>query len=277
MRLFKRAAVTLALLCAFGLNAQPPPEKRLFTFAVITDIQYADKDPRGARHYRDSLLRLEECVADLNQKYPAFVIQLGDLIDGYPGDIPGSARDLDKVLSIYNRLAMPHYHVIGNHCVMADRDALLQKYGLKKSYYDFTVPGAGGWRFVVLDGMHAGYGVLGNDQINWLCSLLRQAAANREKVICFCHFAPNKPLLKDAEEVIRTAVETGCVAVWFSGHVHSGGYFFANGIHQVTVRGMVEASSRNAYALVEIHPDRLKETGVGDEPSRDLPLGKPAE
>ena len=124
--------------------------------------------------------------------------------------------------------------------------------------------------------MRAGNGVLGKEQISWLCSLLRQAAAKKEKVICFCHFAPNKPLLKDIDEVISTATETGCIAAWFSGHVHAGGYFFADGIHQVTVRGMVESSAKNSYALVEIHPDKLREIGIGEEPSRELPLKKPA-
>jgi len=271
----KQIAAVLAFLCAFNLNAQTPSAKTPFTFAVMTDVQYADKDQWKVRHYRDSLQRLDECVADLNQKKPAFTIHLGDIIDGYPGDIARSAQDLDKVLQIYNRLSMPHYHVIGNHCVMANRDSLLEKYGLKKAYYDFTVPGAAGWRFVVLNGVQAGNGVLGKEQINWLCTLLRQAAVKREKVICFCHFAPDKPLLKDIDEVLRTAEETGCVAAWFSGHVHTGGYFFANGIHQVTVRGMVESSSRNAYALIEILPDRLRETGIGEEPSRELPLKKP--
>ncbi|MFA6172046.1 MAG: metallophosphoesterase [Kiritimatiellales bacterium] len=277
MRQIKRVSVILAFLCAFALNAQTPKAKPPFTFAVMTDVQYADKDTWKGRHYRDSLKRLDECVADLNQKKPAFTAQLGDIIDGYPGDIDRSAQDLDKVLEVYNRLAMPHYHVIGNHCVMANRDSLLEKYGLKKSYYDFTVPGAKGWRFVVLDGVHAGNGVLGKDQISWLCALLKQAEAKREKVICFCHFAPNRQLLKDIDEVLRTAADTGCIAAWFSGHVHGGGYVFADGIHQVTVRGMVEASAQNAYALVEIHPGRLKETGIGEEPSRNLPFGRPAE
>jgi len=276
MNPFKQIAAALALLYAFSLNAQTPAGKAPFTFAVMTDIQYADKDQWKVRHYRDSLHRLDECVAYLNQKKPAFTIQLGDIIDGYPGDIDQSAKDLDKVLGIYNRLAMPHYHVIGNHCVMANRDSLLEKYGLKKAYYDFTMPSATGWRFVVLNGVQAGNGVLGKEQINWFCSLLRQAAVKGEKVICFCHFSPDKPLLKDVDEVIRTATETGCIAAWFSGHVHTGGYSFANGIHQVTVRGMVESSSRNAYALIEIRPDRLRETGIGEEPSRDLPFGKPA-
>ncbi|MEI8205859.1 MAG: metallophosphoesterase [Kiritimatiellales bacterium] len=153
MNLFKRIPAVLLLLCAFTLNAQPPPEKTPFTFAVLADVQYGDKDSRKLRHYRESLQRLDECVADLNYRNPAFVIQLGDIIDGYAGDIARSAQDLDTVLATYNRLAMPHYSVFGNHCVMANRDSLLQKYGLEKSYYDFTIPEAEGWRFVVLDGM----------------------------------------------------------------------------------------------------------------------------
>ncbi|HNX52473.1 MAG TPA: metallophosphoesterase [Pontiellaceae bacterium] len=273
MNLFKRFTVWLALLCALNLNAQTP-----FTFAVLADVQYGDKDPWKVRHYRESLSRLDECVADLNRRNPAFVIQLGDLIDGYPADPVRSAQDLDTVLSVYNRLTMPRYHTVGNHCIRAGRTVLGQKLGLEKFYYDFTLPGAAGWRFVVLDGMNAGEGLLGDEQTKWLCALLKQSAGRQEKVICFCHFPlAGKSALTNAQEVLRSAAETGCMAAWFAGHAHGGGYLLTNGIHQVTVRGMVEASARNAYALVEIHPDRLRETGIGEEPSRELPFIKPAE
>ncbi len=169
---------------------------------MLTDVQYGNKDPWHARHYRDSVQKLNECVIDLNRKNPEFVI---------------------------------------------------------------------------LDGMRVGPGALGTEQVNWLCALLKQAAVNKGKVICFCHFALmvewGKPLITDASEVIRTATETGTLIAWFSGHNHRGGYFFANGIHNVTIRGMVEANP-NAYALIEIRPDGLQEIGIGTEPSRELPFGK---
>jgi len=44
-----------------------------------------------------------------------------------------------------------------------------------------------------------------------------------------------------------------------------------NGIHCVTLKGMVEMPD-TSYAVVEAYPDRLKEIGRGSEPSRELPM-----
>ncbi len=271
-----------ALLLACSLNAcgqraqaEEPP-----VFGIMADIQYADKDTGGARHYRTTLKKLEECVADLSDRDLAFVIQLGDIVDGHGKDIKKSADDLDRVLSVFNKLPMAKYHVVGNHCMSVDKPTLGTKLGLKRFYYDFTVRSAKGWRFVVLDGNDAGYGVLGDEQLAWFLSILDQAVQAKEKVICFCHFA----LLKEAakhhrmakpEPILKAIDETGCVVAWFAGHDHAGGYAERNGVHHVTVKGMVEAPADNAYALITLHPDKIQETGFGKEPSRDLPVKIP--
>ena len=191
--------------------------------------------PAGARHYRTSLQKLEECVADLSHRDLAFVIQLGDIVDGHGKDVEKSIEDLDRVLPIYNKLPMPKYHVVGNHCLSVDKETLGAKLGLKRFYYDFTVPSAKGWRFVVLDGNDAGYGVIGDEQLKWFRSTLDKAVKAGEKVICFCHFA----LLKEAAEhhrmakpepILEAMDEAGCVAAWFAGHDHAGGYAVREGV-----------------------------------------------
>ena len=80
-------------------------------FGIIADTQYAEKDNLGARNYRDSILRLEECVVDFNNRELAFVIQLGDIIDG--GD--NAAEELERAVAVHNRLKAVKYHVLGNH------------------------------------------------------------------------------------------------------------------------------------------------------------------
>ena len=93
----------------------------------------------------------------------------------------------------------------------------------------------------------------------------------------FCHFA----LLREAasnhrmakpEPLLNAMDETDCVVSWFSGHDHAGGYAVRNGVHHLTFRGMVENPVENAYALIEIHPDKLVIRGYGAEPSRVLEL-----
>ena len=56
-------------------------------FGMVTDVHHADKPEWGTRYYRESLAKLREAVAQIRGSHPAFLIQLGDLVD--------AAKDLD--------------------------------------------------------------------------------------------------------------------------------------------------------------------------------------
>ncbi len=59
----------------------------------------------------------------------------------------------------------------------------------------------------------------------------------------------------------------------FAGHDHTGGYACIDGRHFITVEGLLEApSGGNAYAVVDVHADRLVIHGRGSVTSRQLPL-----
>jgi len=266
-----RGAALAGLLIAFlfGCRTDPSPLSRPFTMGVLSDIQYADKDPGGLRHYRSSLQRLEECVADLNARKPDIVIQLGDIIDS------GPESHLDAVLESFDRLTMPLYHVVGNHCLTIGREPLRRQLALQSFYYDFILPGAKGWRFVVLDGNDGGYGVVGWPQQEWFRATLKQAVQKGERVICFCHFplidgAAPGARMADPQPLLSAMDEAPCVVAWFAGHDHAGGYAIRKGVHHVTIKGMVEASQKNAYALIELYPDGIRERGIGEEPCREM-------
>ena len=125
-------------------------DKPEFTIGLVADVQYADVPPGGQRHYRKSLAKLESCVQELNARSPAFTVHLGDLIDR-------DYENFDRVLPIYDRLSMPHYHVLGNHDFQIDQENKrlpYQRLGLKKGYYEF---GHRGWRVIVLDGNDVSY------------------------------------------------------------------------------------------------------------------------
>lgn len=250
-------------------------------FGTVTDIQFAGKPDSGPRHYAAELDRLRDCVNDFNLRGPDFVVQLGDTIDGYENDPAKSLADLDRVLGVLRKLDMPVYHVVGNHCLNAGRPALQQRLGLTRSpYYDFAIPAAKGWRFIVLDGTDEGYGVIGDRQMQWFRAMLNKADYYHERVICFCHFPliPTRPgglHIKDPDPLLKIIESSGCVVAWMAGHDHPGGYVERNGIHYLTLKGLVESSAANAYSLIELQPDQIHIIGRGDEPSRDLPL-KPA-
>jgi len=298
---------TLAILTAgCGSSMTRHHSDPLFSFGVIADAQYGDKDTAGSRHYRESLAKLASAVDTLNQRDTAFVIQLGDLIEGVAEDPARSADELDRALAVYDRIDAPAFHVVGNHCFKAGRATLLRELRLERFYYDFTVPGAPGWRFVVLDGNdislyawppdgpeHAravAYydamgrtspewnGAVGPDQLAWLDDVLTAADDHHEKVILFCHFPvypDNIHNLWNADEVRGVIESHGCVEAYLCGHNHAGSYALHDGIHYLAFKGMVEHDT-NAFAVVEVYPDRLDVIGFGREPSRTLTLeGEP--
>ncbi len=274
-----------------------------FVFGIIADVQYADKDNIGARHYRTSLQKLKECVADFNDRRLSFVIQLGDFIDGGPK----AEKELDQVLTVYNTLNTDRYHVLGNHDFTGiSRSAVLDKMGIDRGYYDFTI---GCWRFVVLDTMDIAVsggwpqdsdnyrqgaemldqltqaaaanavdwnGGVSSEQIEWLDRVLTDADNKKQRAIIFGHH-PVRPAgdihnVWNADEIVKVLRSHDCPAAYLNGHTHQSRYTRENGIAYITLKAMVEAPLENAYALIECHPDKIRIIGFGDEPSRDLPL-----
>jgi 3',5'-cyclic AMP phosphodiesterase CpdA len=131
---------------------------------------------------------------------------------------------------------------------------------------------------VVLDGNDAGYGVVSEKQLAWFRTVLARAAARRERVICFCHYALLKEAARDhrmaqPEPLLEALDRAGCVVAWFAGHDHAGGYALRKGVHHLTFKGLVETPDHTAYAFVELHPDCLRVVGVGIENTRNLAFG----
>lgn len=89
------------------------------------------------QRYRESAGKLSHAMTHLQQmsekQQPlAFLLTCGDIIDGYP-DSDCSAeekttRDLACVADVINKALqpMPIHHVLGNHCLAAKREQLLQ-------------------------------------------------------------------------------------------------------------------------------------------------------
>jgi len=84
------------------------------------------------QRYRESAGKLQAALDHLSQaqgnKSLAFLLTLGDIIDGYAEDLDKSCRDLHYIASMIdsNLPTLAAYHVIGNHCLEAPREQLLQ-------------------------------------------------------------------------------------------------------------------------------------------------------
>lgn len=304
--LAKKSSLTLLVVISIlfmWLTAEAADDEGVkpdLAFGVIADVQYCDGDSMGSRFYRQSLGKLDLCVSELNKRQLDFVVQLGDFIDR-------DFESFDKVLPLYGKLKVPHYHVLGNHDYSVDpaeRTDVSRKLGLPGRYYDFAFRS---WRFVVLDGNDlslyapdtrsvryekasellrkvkqeglpqamAWNGGVGQEQLAWLEDLLGKAEAAGEKVIIFCHF-PAHPAnvhnLWNSNELIKVIESFDCVVAYMNGHNHHGNYAGMAGVHYVTFGGMVETEKETAYAVVEVFGDHLKITGSGREPDRLLAI-----
>lgn len=139
----------------------PKGKQPLFSFGVISDVQYADiPDGRSflgvPRYYRNSILVLQMAVDrwNNNQRKHKFVINLGDIVDGFcPKD--QSLNAVKQVVHEFEKFNGPTCHIIGNHCLYnLPREDLLPILKIPSinncAYYDFSP--IEGYRFIVLDG-----------------------------------------------------------------------------------------------------------------------------
>ncbi len=269
----------------------PSPVK----FGVVADCQYCAIERKGARYYAASKAKLKACVEQLNKLDLAYVVHLGDFIDR-------DYESFDVVLPIWESLRAPGHHVLGNHDFeVADeyKAGVSQRLGMPAPYYDFAVED---WRFVVLDGnqislyAHADgtpgkaagraykekhapeaphwNGAVGPEQLEWLARVLQRATEAGERAILFCHFPvypENVHNLWDAPEVLAVIDRFPCVKAYVNGHNHAGNYGRRDGVHYLTMKGMVN-TEETAFSVVELRNQTLSVKGFGREGDRSLSL-----
>lgn len=287
------AVLLAALLALAGCRSQADPPTT--TFAAIADCQFADVPTSGLRQYRGSVTKLARCVAELNQIELDFAVHLGDFIDR-------DEASFEVVGPIYRALKTDRHHVLGNHdysvsdAVKARVPGIL---GMPARYHSFV---RGEFRFVVLDGNDVSFhahaegsagqaaaqnyyeergitspkwnGALGEEQLHWLEQTLVDADAAGERVILFCHF-PVYPEdvhnLWNAAEVVQLLASHPSVVAYLNGHNHAGGYAEHQGVHFLTMHGMVD-TDETAYAVITLDESTMSVAGRGREPDRLLPL-----
>jgi 3',5'-cyclic AMP phosphodiesterase CpdA len=277
-----------------------PPEAPLVSFGLLTDVQYADADPQGERHYRDSLPKLRAAAADLSKEKLAFALHLGDLIDH---DFASFAA----ILPAFQGLGKPVHHLLGNHdCAVpdADKGKVVATLGMPSDYYTFSDSGV---KFVMLDTNDVSVGKypqgsaraqaaeatlkqlaatqpanaqpwnggISPAQLEWLDKELAAAEVAKVPVIVCSHH----PLLpEDAHqvwnsgEVVALLDRHRCVRAYLSGHNHAGTDVIHQGVPYVTFKSLLHEPQVTAYAVVRLFKDHLVIEGRGREKSRSFPL-----
>ncbi|WP_195909302.1 metallophosphoesterase [Microlunatus sp. Gsoil 973] len=276
----------------------------IFSFGLLADVQYADDDTHEGldRHFRASISKLQKAVAEFNRHDLAFVVHLGDLVDH-------DLENATPVLEIMAGSVAPVHQVLGNHDFASswsptgrsDSAALIKAYGMQAAYYAIAQPG---WRFLVLDTNEVGViahppgsteasegeellarvksqgrrnanpwnGTIGRAQRSWLADQLEQAAADGLRAAIFAHhpvFPDHHDNLLDDHELLDWLAGFDALKVWFGGHQHAGGYGLYRDVHVLTLNAVVQ-STTNAFAVANVHQDRIVITGHGRQPSYEL-------
>ena len=267
----------------------------VFSFGLFADCQYAEKQKARNRHYQRAAKKLQECIEVFNKSNLAFVVNLGDLIDG-------GFSNFKKVLDIASQFDGNVCHLVGNHDFDVkenEKGNVLQTLGITRPYRSFVVDA---WRFVVIDGTEISLfrypagsqehatanechlkrapdsaewnGAVGKAQLDWLANQLTSAQVAEESVIILSHFPvyPADPHNLWNAGDLAFIQGFDCVKAFISGHNHHGNYANWDGKHYLCLRAMVDTRNRNSFCIVDVHEDRLVVRGFGREERRILRL-----
>ena len=249
---------------------------------LVTDLHYADKPPAGTRHYRETLAKLEEAALQFERDKPAFIVELGDLIDA-ADSVDVELSYLKSINREFSAIAKDRHYVLGNHCVdILTKEEFLSNIEREKSYYSFD---RGGIHFVVLDACFRGdnepYGRknfqwtdtnVPQDELEWLAADLK---ASELPTIVFTHQrldVSNNHGVKNGADVRKVFESNGNVLAVLQGHSHQNDLKEIGGIYYCTLVAMVEGtgSKNNGYSFMEIEPNgTIHLTGFRNQNSHD--------
>lgn len=258
------------LLAAAGIDpglAFAEGDSSVLRVGLVTDLHYADKDPAGTRHYRETLDKLAEAAGRFQRARVDLVVELGDLIDA-AGSVADEQRYLKTINTPFAELAKDRHYVLGNHCVdTLTKEEFLGGVEREKSYYSFDRAGT---HFVVLDACFRSDGTpyqrknfqwtdanIPAPELEWLQADL---AAAEGPVIVFAHQrldVANNHGVKNASAVRKILEASGTVRAVFQGHSHQNDLKEMAGIAYCTLVAMVEGSGaeNNGFSVMSIAAD----------------------
>lgn len=292
-------ALSTAAVSATKAGATPAGAP-IISFGLTTDVQYADADPQGERHFRESIPKLKAAVADLAQEMLPFTLHLGDVID----------RDFSSfatILPLFGPLGHPVRHLLGNHdytVAEAEKSRIVSTLGMPADYYAFT---ASGVRFVMLDtndlstykhpagsapdreseaeirkltaanssNAKSWNGGVSSTQLAWLDKELATAdAAKMPAIVCGHHpILPEEGHQAWNNRAIFGMLERHPSArAYLCGHNHAGAEVISNAVPCITFKSILHEPEVTAYAVLRLFKDRLVIDGRGREKSREIKL-----
>mmetsp|Transcript_281 Transcript_281/g.763 ORF Transcript_281/g.763 Transcript_281/m.763 type:complete len:181 (+) Transcript_281:590-1132(+) len=114
-------------------------------------------------------------------------------------------------------------------------------------------------------------GAIGEEQQAWFKAQLDDSHRRGRRVGVFSHIpilesaASDRHLAWDHKAVLKLLDEYNHVEFYMAGHCHRGGYALRNGVHHITIEGMLESSAavEASYSVVNLSPETIRIEGVG--------------
>ncbi|QKK06866.1 MAG: alkaline phosphatase [Planctomycetota bacterium] len=292
----RAAADTLAGRSLTWRGRAAEPAIRL---ATLTDIHYADADPRGNRYYRDSIPKVAKAIGAINESAVAsplaFTAVLGDLIDSRdtPIEEGGLEQEIGYLKTIESHLATlntDRHYVFGNHCIHTlTKDEFAEHSAARASFYSFDRPftrGTGSLHVVVLDACFTSDGTpYGRRNFHWtdanipdheLRWLKADLEATNSPTIVLTHQrldGEGNTTIRNAPAAREILQESGKVLGVIQGHHHENSLSVIEGIPYLVMRAVVEGPGveNHAFGLVEVHADHsLLVHGFGTQANHEF-------
>ena len=287
-RTFLAGSTLIISECSLSATQPLPLKEPSVSVGMLTDLHYADKSPRGSRHYRESLAKIDEASIEFKKNQIQMAVELGDLIDA-ADSVPTELGYLKTINRKFEAIAPERHYVLGNHCVdTLTKEEFLGEVGQKESYYSFD---KNGFHFVILDSCFTSEGVayrrknfqwtdanLPEHEMDWLASDL---IATKLPTIVFAHQRLDVTTshgVRNASAIRDILERTDRVKAVFQGHSHQNDLKWINGIPYCTCVAMVEGSgpAQSGYSILDLYPDEsIRVRGFRKQKSQPLDKEKP--
>lgn len=188
------------------------------------DFQFAIVSDRTGSHRAEVF---SQAVEKLNLMQPAFVLSVGDLIEGGKKSDEKLAAEWKEFDGFVNKLTMPFFYVPGNHDVLAPEAAKFWEKKLGRRYYHFVYRNV---LFLILNADDPS-SAIGKEQLEYAQKALKENASVRWTIV-----AVHRPLwtfsggAKNGWGDVEKALKGRSYTV-FAGHVHRYEKFVRQGMN----------------------------------------------
>ncbi|MBN2281837.1 MAG: metallophosphoesterase [Candidatus Marinimicrobia bacterium] len=196
-------------------------------FIIFGDSQFGNPSQYERMIYEANLLR------------PQFVIQVGDLINGYTHDEEQIRHEWKWFLNQISPLEMPFYPVPGNHDIVTDEEEKIygEVWGENRNHYSFDY---GAVHCIFLNSFHGEEDDrIAEWQYNWLKQDLAELSEKTQVIFVFVHsplwkYPVDSPGYKDWEKVHKLLTQYP-VKLVAGGHSHENIWEERDGINYIII------------------------------------------